>query len=76
METDTLVQLLMQTLARSAVRRMEGRIITICTAAASDLTVPVRTGKAGIENYLLKPLTILAFEISDEGIISFPRRKT
>ena len=75
-EFNTFVQLLMQALAGSAVRRVEGSIVTICASSPTDLTVAVRTSKAGIQNYLLKPLAIFPFEIPHKGIISFSVRES
>lgn len=76
MEFNTLVQLLVETLAGSAVRRMESGIVTICAAATTYLAITVRTGKTGIEHYLLQALSVFPFEISDEGIVPFPIRES
>lgn len=75
MEFDSFVHLLAEALACRAVRRMEGSVVTICAAAAADLSVAVRAGKAGIKHDLLEPLPISALEISYEGIVSLSVRK-
>lgn len=75
MELYTFIQLLMKTLSGRAVGWMEGCIITICTSSPPHCTISVRTGEAGIQNYLLKTLAIFPLEVAYEGIVSFPIRE-
>ena len=76
MKTYTLIQLLMQTFAGSAVRRMKSCIVTVCTTATANLTVTIGAGEAGIKDNLLQAFPVLPFEIADEGIVSFPIRES
>jgi hypothetical protein len=76
MELYSLVHLLMETLACSAVGRMEGCIVAVGTSSAAYLSVTVRTCESGIKHDLLKTLAILALEIPYERIVSFPFRET
>jgi hypothetical protein len=55
---------------------MESGVVAICTSAASHLSVPVGTGEAGVENYLLETFPILPLEVPYERIVSFPFRET
>jgi hypothetical protein len=54
---------------------MKSCIVTVCTTAAANLTVTIRAGEAGIEDYFLEALTVTTLEIADERIIAFPVRK-
>jgi hypothetical protein len=45
---------------------MKSCIVTVCTTAAANLTVTIRAGEAGIEDYFLEALTIPAPEIAHE----------
>ena len=75
-KSDTLVHLLMEAFAGSAVSRMEGRVVAVCASSASYLSVSVRTGEAGVKHNLLQPFSILSLEKADERIISLPFRET
>ena len=66
MKTDTLIQLLMQTFAGSAVRRMKSSIVTVSATTTANLAITVRACEAGIEDYFLEALTISALEITHE----------
>ena len=52
-EFNAFVQLLMQALAGSAVRRMEGCIVTISASSPAYLAVSIGAGETGIKNNLL-----------------------
>ena len=75
-ELNSLIQLLTETLPGSTVRGMEGGIVSICAPSPAHLAVAVRTGKARIQNNLLKALAIFPFEISHKGIVSLPVRES
>ena len=75
MKSYSFVKLLMKTFAGSAIRRMKSRIITVRATATAYLTVTIRAGEAGIEDYFLEALTVTTLEIADERIIAFPVRK-
>ena len=75
-EFNTLVELLVEGFAGSAVGWVEGCVVTICTSSPSYFSVAVRTGESRIKNYLLQALTVLPLEISYKRIISLPIRET
>ncbi len=52
--------------AGGAVGGMEGGIVTIGTASASDLPVAVGACETGIEDYLLEALAVSALETAYE----------
>lgn len=60
------IHLLAEGFAGGAIGGMEGCIVTIGTASASDLAVAVGACEAGIEDYLLKTLAVSAPEIAYE----------
>jgi len=64
MEPDTLVHLLMEAFSGRAVRRMESRIVAVCTSSPAHLAVTVGACEARIEHDLLQTFSILALEIS------------
>ena len=76
MKFNTLIHLLMKTLAGGTVGRMKSGIVTICTSAPSDLAITVRTCKPSIKHNLLQTLAIFPLEISDKRIIPLPIRET
>ena len=76
MEFDTLIHLLVKTLACRAVRWVKGCIVAICASSSSYLSVSVRAGEAGIKHNLLQAFAIFPLEIADKGIISFPVRES
>ena len=63
MERDTLVKLLRDGLARSAVARVEGGVVAVRTAARPHRSVPVGTGETGIDHKFLQPFAIFRAEI-------------
>jgi hypothetical protein len=66
MKSYSFVKLLMKTFAGSAVGRMKSCMVTVCTTAAANLTVTIRAGEAGIEDYFLEAPTRPAPEIAHE----------
>ena len=76
MKFNTLVKLLVEGFAGSAVGGMESRIVAICASSPSDFSVSVGTGESRIKNDLLQTLAILPLEISYKRIIPLPVRET
>ena len=72
----TLIPLLIKTFTSCTLGRMKRCIVAICTSAPTHFSIAVRTGETGIQNYLLKPFSILAFEVTYKRIISSPVRES
>ena len=64
MELYALVYLLVYGCAGSAVAWVEGRVVTVGTAAGTHGTVPVWTGEAGVHDYFLQAFSVGILEIT------------
>ena len=76
MKLNTLIHLLVETLAGRAIGRMEGSIVTVSASSSPNLSVTVRAGESRIKDYLLQTLPVLAFEVTYKRVVSLSFRES